>query len=495
MTTRVYPADRRYHRGILGQNARPAGDGNHVTGGGPLTAPEGYELEKTLGDGGMGAVYRARQRSSAGRLVALKRVRVPGDPDLLARIRREAEILVALDHPHIIRIHEFVPDEGGIAIAMQYAPGGSLADRLAAQGCLDAASVVAFAVPIAQALASAHRRGVLHRDIKPGNILFTSDGEPLLSDFGIARWKVTARLTQTGVQLGTAEYLDPEVADGAPPDERSDIYSLGLVCYEALTGSPPYTGPTPLAVLRAADLGAYTRLAQAAPDCPAALARAVERAMARKRQDRFANATELVAALRPVALEAEPAQAWDAAAPEGHTTPARPLVRRSEPPAPGVPPPQPSTRAFGPRAYDATQPARPPPRVPKVLIGVLALVLLVLPVVIVLLLRGGVSTNDPGRPEGGLPLGQRGQLPSGQVPSGHGQVASRGATPGSCSAVATDVALTSAVREAPGIAGAKIKSTVPATVTLTWGTPAGVLPVSTPTFEVVRESDVRASTA
>ncbi|MGH8901407.1 MAG: serine/threonine-protein kinase, partial [Egibacteraceae bacterium] len=197
-----------------------------------MIAPEGYDLEEALGDGGMGAVYRARQRSSGGRLVALKRVRVPGDQDLLARIRQEAEILAALDHPHIVRVYEFVPDEGGIAIAMQYAPGGSLAERLAAHGRLDPASIAALTVPIAQALASAHRRDVLHRDIKPGNILFTSDGEPLLSDFGIARWKAAGRLTQTGVQLGTAEYLDPEVADGSPPDERSDVYSLGVVCYE-----------------------------------------------------------------------------------------------------------------------------------------------------------------------------------------------------------------------------------------------------------------------
>jgi hypothetical protein len=382
-----------------------------------LTAPEGYDLEELLGDGGMGAVYRARQQSSGERLVALKRVRVSGDRDLLTRIRREAEILATLDHPHIIRVYEFVPDEGGLAIAMQYAPGGSLADRLAAQGRLDAASVVAFAVPVAQALASAHRRDVLHRDIKPGNILFTSDGEPLLSDFGIARWKATTRLTQTGVQLGTAEYLDPEVADGSPPDERSDVYSLGLVCYEALTGSPPYTGPTVLAMLRAADRGSYTLLAQAAPDCPAVLAETIERAMARKREERFPNATAFAAALHQAALAMQSVRAWGGpqpaagqqatvAAASGPATAARPLIRRSGPPS--APVAQPSiTRTFGPRPHAAEEPTRPPPQIPKVFIGVLAFALLVLPVVIVLLLRGGEPAKvEPSQPERAFPLGR-----------------------------------------------------------------------------------------
>jgi serine/threonine protein kinase len=500
MIARLSPAYRRYHREILGQTEHPAGDHDHVTGGGQLTGPEGYDLEEALGDGGMGAVYRARQQSSGGRLVALKRVRVPGDQELLARIWREAEILAALDHPHIIRIYEFVPDEGGIAIAMQYAPGGSLADRLAAQGRLEPVSVVAFAVPVGQALASAHRRGVLHRDIKPGNILFTSDDESLLSDFGIARWKESARLTQTGVQLGTAEYLDPEVADGSPPDERSDVYSLGVVCYEALTGAPPYTGSTPLVVLRTADVGAYIPLAHAVPDCPAALTRTVERAMARKREDRFPTATEFVAALRRAALAMESRQAQSQSQPDasvaGQVTTARPLVRRSGSPISGAIGTQPgATRMFGPRPHE-DQLLRPPPRVPKVLIGVLAFALLVLPVVIVLLLRTGAPTRvDPSQPERRLPIGQPGGQLRIALCSAHGQVLRTGVRLGSCSAVATDVALTRAVREAPGIAEAKMRSTVPVTVTVASGTPAAVLPMSTRTFDAVTTSDVRAPTA
>ncbi len=342
-----------------------------------MTELEGYDLDEPLGDGGMGTVYKARQHSSGSRLVALKRVRVPGDQVLLARIQREAEILASLDHPHIVGVYEFVPDGPGIAIAMQYAAGGSLADRLAAETRLDAPSVVAFAGPIARALASAHHRGVLHRDIKPGNILFTSDGEPLLSDFGIARWSRAGQLTaHEGAQLGTAEYLDPHVAGGSAPDERSDIYSLGLVCYEALTGSPPFTGPTPLSVLRAVDRGVYTPLVEAAPDCPRAVASAVERAMSRKREDRFSSAAEFAIALRD-AIPGEPA-------PVPQASSARPLVRRSGPPPTVEPRP---TRVFGPRPPSPDTPKPAPAHVPRRSVWAVwaaALALLVLPTLVVL---------------------------------------------------------------------------------------------------------------
>ena len=375
-----------------------------------MPPPSGYDLEEPLGDGGMGVVYRARQRSSGGRLVALKRVRALDDPSLPARIQREAEILAALDHPHIVRVYEFVPDGSGIAIAMQYAPGGSLADRLAAQAKLDASSVVAFATPIAQALASAHRRGVLHRDVKPGNILFTSDGEPLLSDFGIARWSQAERLTaRTGVPLGTAEYLDPHVAAGGAPDERSDVYSLGLVCYEALTGRPPYTGPTPLSVLRATDLGVYTPLRQAAPDCPPAIAEVIERAMARDPAQRFASAAEFATALRragwadrAAGASPEPKAAGSQLVP-GVPTPSRPQGTSPSFPDPAAPAaPQLGRRSragaasesrptglFGPRRPSTDPTVIPPARVHRKAVWAAALALLLLPTATVLLAYSG----------------------------------------------------------------------------------------------------------
>src|SRR5205807_4007960 len=218
----------------------------------------------------------------------------------LARLQRDGEILVALDHPHIVRIYELVPDGDSVAIAMQYALGGSLADRLSRHGHLSPPQVVALASRCADALASAHRRGVLHRDVKPANILFTSDGEPLLSAFGVARWGGASGLTQQGMTLGTAGYIDPDVVDGGEPSVRSDVYSLGVVCYEALVGRPPFRGVNELGVMKAADRAEFVALRDALPDVPAALAAVVERAMARAPQQRFADAAELARALRGV---------------------------------------------------------------------------------------------------------------------------------------------------------------------------------------------------
>lgn len=254
----------------------------------------GYVLDRALGCGSMGTVHLARRVDWAGRLVAIKRV--PHAGAALARtLRHEAEVLAALDHPHIVRILDLVPDGDGVAIAMQYAAGGSVPDVLARRGRLTAGEVVAVAAPVADALASAHRRGLLHCDVKPANILFTSDGEPLLSDFGLAR-SLTAPHRPV---VGTAEYLDPAVAAGGRADERSDVYGLGAVCYEMMAGIPPYSGATPDDVVAAALTGPPLPLTAAVvPGTPAALVDAVERAMAPSPDDRFAGAAELAAALR-----------------------------------------------------------------------------------------------------------------------------------------------------------------------------------------------------
>ena len=253
-----------------------------------------YEIEHQIGAGASGTVWRAHHRGPVTRVVALKRLRAGGSPAELSRMRREATVLTELDHPHIVRVLEVVQDGDGVALAMQFAPGGSLADLLAERGRLTPGQVVAVAAPVADALASAHRRGVLHGDVKPANVLFTSDGEPLLTDFGVAR--TLGQVTSDHVS-GTAEYLAPELLDGAQPDLRADIYSLGVLCYEALAGRPPYTGAVPLAVARAADAGVHEPLA-AVPGVPDPLARAVERAMARRPDERFASADELARALR-----------------------------------------------------------------------------------------------------------------------------------------------------------------------------------------------------
>lgn len=333
-----------------------------------------YELERQIGAGASGTVWRARSRGPVARVVALKRLRLGGGSGDLERLRREANLLAGLDHPHIVRVLEVLHDGDGIALAMQFAPGGSLDDLLAERGRLAAGQVVAVAAPVADALASAHRRGIVHGDVKPANVLFTSDGEPLLSDFGVAR--TLGGVTSDQVS-GTAEYLAPELLEGAHPDPRADVYSLGVVCYLALAGQPPYAGPVPLAVVRAADTGQHLRL-ESLTHVPEPLAEVVERAMDRDPARRFASADDLARALRatvPAGDVRVPGPATSAGADGG------------EPPG--------ATRTFGPR------PPRPEPEVRRRSPGrvpVLAAVGLAA-AGLLFLVRGPLSSDDDGRPD------------------------------------------------------------------------------------------------
>ena len=266
---------------------------------GAMASVGDYELDVQIGVGAAGTVWKAHRRGPVPLVVALKRLReAVSTPADLDNLRREATVLTALDHPHVVRVLEVVDDDGGLALAMQYAPGGSfdllLAERGGQGAALSPGEVVAVAAPIADALASAHRRGIVHGDVKPANILFTSDGEPLLGDFGVAR--TLGRHTSDQIS-GSVHYLAPEVLDGAVPDARGDVYALGVVCYEALTGQRPYDGPVPLAVIRAAESGFNPPLA-GFPGVPPPVAEVVERAMARDPRRRFAGADELARALR-----------------------------------------------------------------------------------------------------------------------------------------------------------------------------------------------------
>jgi Protein kinase domain len=331
-----------------------------------------YELERQIGAGASGTVWRAHSRGPIARVVALKRLRVGGGPGELELLRREAALLTDLDHPHIVRVLEVLRDGDGIALAMQLAPGGSLGDLLAERARLAPGEVVAVAAPVADALASAHRRGTLHGDVKPANILFTSDGEPLLSDFGVARTLGGRTSDQVS---GTAEYVAPELLDGAQPDPRADVYSLGVVCYQALAGQTPYTGPVPLAVVRAAEAGRHLRL-ESLTHVPEALAAVVERAMERDPERRFASADDLARALRttvPVGDIRLPGPAPGAA--DG-----------GEPPG--------ATRTFGPR------PPRPEPEAPRrIPARIPVLVAVGLGAAGVLFLVRGPLSSDDARPD------------------------------------------------------------------------------------------------
>ncbi len=259
----------------------------------------GYDLVDVVGQGSMGMVFRARQAGVPENIgwLAVKRVPAAGEPGLVTQLSQEANVLASLAHPHVVRVLEVVPDGAGVAIVMEYVPGGSLADALGRDGRLAAPEVGLLAAQVADALAGAHGLGLVHCDVKPSNILLGEGGQAKLSDFGLARWMASASLWGSAV-LGTAEYLDPVVAEGGVPGPPSDIYALGVVCYEALTGRLPYVGATPLAVLRAADRGRAVPIVEVAPQVPPSLASVVEAAMARRADRRPAGAAQMAAAMR-----------------------------------------------------------------------------------------------------------------------------------------------------------------------------------------------------
>jgi serine/threonine protein kinase len=220
-----------------------------------------YQLEALLGRGTAGTVWRARRPGPVHQVVAVKRARISRGTIGATRLRDEAAVLADLDHPHIVRVFDVLDDGDDVAIVMPLARGGSLRDLLAERGRLTPGQVVAVLAPVAAALGSAHRRGVLHGDVKPANILFTSDGEPLLSDFGVARSLAGATTPgPTGEVAGTAAYLDPELLATGRPEPRNDIYGLGVVAYFALCGRFPFTGASADDIVTAADLGSHPAL-------------------------------------------------------------------------------------------------------------------------------------------------------------------------------------------------------------------------------------------
>src|SRR2546429_8455004 len=228
-----------------------------------------YEILEEFGRGGMGVIYRARQQHSR-RIVAVKRIfaHEVNSHDTLVRFRREAEAVASLDHPNILPIHEISESEEGLPFfSMKYAEGGSL--RAAAPALrTKARECVRLMAKVARAIAYAHGKGVLHRDLQPGNILLDGNGEPMVSDFGLAKWlDVNSDLTRTLETLGTPGYIAPEQAEW-PADEltsAADIYSLGAILFYLLTGRPPFVGPNVLYVIHKAAATPAPRLRSLAP--------------------------------------------------------------------------------------------------------------------------------------------------------------------------------------------------------------------------------------
>src|SRR5690349_18273929 len=199
-----------------------------------------YRLEDVIGRGGMGEVYRARHLRLTNRLAAVKVLpaSLAIEPDFLQRFEHEANSAASLDHPAILPVWDYGEQDDQPYLAMPYVPGGSLKEYLEQRGPLSPAETLGLIAPIAEALDYAHGRGIIHRDVKPANILLREDGRPLLADFGIAKAVEAGQsgLTRAGSTIGTPEYMAPEQIEGKS-EPRSDLYSLGVVIFQMLTGN------------------------------------------------------------------------------------------------------------------------------------------------------------------------------------------------------------------------------------------------------------------
>ena len=218
----------------------------------PAIINERYELIKRIGRGGMADVFLARDRL-LDRSVAIKVLfaEFAVDPNFVERFRREAQAAANLSHPNIVNVFDWGKHSGTYFIAMEYVDGRTLADILRSNGHLTSKQAAEIASEVAAALGFAHAAGLVHRDIKPANILIGTNGSVKVADFGIARAMnspTESNLTQAGAVMGTATYFSPEQAQGAQPDPRSDLYSLGIVMYEMIAGRPPFTGENPVSI-------------------------------------------------------------------------------------------------------------------------------------------------------------------------------------------------------------------------------------------------------
>src|SRR6188508_612068 len=265
-----------------------------------------YRLDAQVGAGGMSTVYRAFD-STLERRVAIKLMHrdIAADSDQLERFRREARAVAQLSHPHIVGVIDAGEEDGRPYIVFEYVEGETLKDRIRRLGRLPVDEAIAYAIEIARALSAAHARGIVHRDVKPQNVLVDEEGSAKVTDFGIARSMDDSGLTAEGRVLGTTDYVSPEQALGHDVNGQSDIYSLGIVLYEMLTGEVPFKGENHVAVAMKHVKDQLPDVQAKRPEVSATLASVLDHMTEKDVAHRYSDVPSLVADLEEaLAIEA-----------------------------------------------------------------------------------------------------------------------------------------------------------------------------------------------
>jgi predicted Ser/Thr protein kinase len=372
-----------------------------------------YRIESVAGEGGMGVVYRVTQLG-LDRAVALK-VITPAfahDEEFRARFQRESKLAASIEHPNVIPVYEAGESDGTLFLAMRYVDGTDLKTLLAREGRIEPIRAARFVAQIANALDAAHAAGLVHRDVKPANVLLAAQDHVYLTDFGLTKRAASgSAMTKTGQMVGTVDYVAPEQVEGASVDARTDVYSLGCVLYHLLTGRVPFDKPTEMAKLFAHVHEDPPKPSDVVPNLPPELDEVVARGMAKEPTKRFLSAGDLGRAALAAAenrsiAEPERSVARGEAAPEGQASTVRPggmpvgaVPTGAELAAAGATTTTPDASISGAEAAAA---ARGRNRTPWI-VG--AVVIVIAGIVVALVSGGGSGTSDTSTSSSKLPPG------------------------------------------------------------------------------------------
>lgn len=254
-----------------------------------------YEVVKCLGAGSMGMVYACKHRELQGHVVAVKVLfpEVAQDGVAIKRFANEIFASYKVSHPNVVRAYDYIKDNDFVAYTMEYVPGGDLADKIGGSDQLPIPEILRLLIQMCSGVQAIHNEGIIHRDLKPENILLTKDGNVKIADFGIARTGHGPKLTEHGGVVGTIDYVSPEYMLNSQVDWRSDIYALGILGYEMITGDAPFKGDSVYATMTKRLKTDPTTPSKLRRDCPSELDRIILKAMARNPQDRYQSASEM----------------------------------------------------------------------------------------------------------------------------------------------------------------------------------------------------------